>query len=55
MYRRAVFTIVRLLEGFETTRENTRGQLPSLLTEAGFTQVRPNLQRDCCLWDAAVL
>lgn len=41
MYRRAVFTIVRLLDGFETTRENARGQLPSLLTEAGFTRVRP--------------
>jgi ubiquinone/menaquinone biosynthesis C-methylase UbiE len=39
-YRRVVFTFVRLLDGFETTRENAHGQLPSLMAEAGFTQIR---------------
>ena len=37
--QRAVFTLVRLLDGFETTHENARGQLPTLIAEAGFTQV----------------
>lgn len=30
----------RLLDGFETTRENVRGELPTLIREAGFRAVR---------------
>jgi ubiquinone/menaquinone biosynthesis C-methylase UbiE len=48
-YRRAVFTTVRLLDGFETTRENARGQLSSLLTEAGFTHVTPTFSENVVL------
>lgn len=37
---RAAFLAVQLLDGFETTNDNVRGLLPSLLTEAGFQPVK---------------
>jgi hypothetical protein len=30
---------VQLLDGFETTEDSVRGRLPSLMREAGFTEV----------------
>jgi ubiquinone/menaquinone biosynthesis C-methylase UbiE len=39
-YHRAAFMFVRLLDGFQPTRENARDELPSLIAEAGFSQVR---------------
>lgn len=33
------FFLVRILDGFEVTRENARGHLPRLIAEAGFSQV----------------
>lgn len=36
---RAAFLSVRLLDGFETTRDNARGRLPRLMVEAGFCDV----------------
>lgn len=43
---RAAFTSVRLLDGFETTRDHVEGRLPCLLEEAGFRNVRPIERRD---------
>lgn len=37
---RAAFLPVRLLDGFETTRDNAEGALPRLIEEAGFENVR---------------
>ena len=34
---RAAFLIVRLLDGFEITRDNYEGRLPALMEDAGFT------------------
>lgn len=36
---RAAFLAVRLLDGFETTRDNARGRLPELIAQAGFVDV----------------
>lgn len=36
---RAAFLSVRLLDGFETTRDNAHGRLPRLMGEAGFCDV----------------
>lgn len=36
---RAAFLSVRLLDGFETTRDNAEGRLPQLMVEAGFCDV----------------
>jgi ubiquinone/menaquinone biosynthesis C-methylase UbiE len=36
---RAVFFLVQLLDGFETTRENVKGKLPQLVAESGFNDV----------------
>ena len=41
VYERVAFALVRLLDGFETTRENAQGQVASLLMEAGFADVTP--------------
>ena len=35
----AAFLQVRLLDGFDVTRDNANGNLPSLLEEAGFSQI----------------
>lgn len=36
----AAFLLVRLLDGFDTTADNVRGLIPSLLEEKGFRDVR---------------
>lgn len=36
---RGMFLIVQALDGFETTGDNVRGELPGLFLEAGFSQV----------------
>ena len=36
MFMRCLFTIVRLLDGFENTRANVKGELPALMKRAGF-------------------
>lgn len=36
---RALFVLVQLLDGFETTGDNVAGLLPAFMTEAGFTDV----------------
>lgn len=36
---RAGFFLTQLLDGFETTRDNVLGQMPALLSEAGFLDV----------------
>jgi SAM-dependent methyltransferase len=36
---RALFFGVQLLDGFENTRDNVQGRLPSLFTQAGFREV----------------
>lgn len=38
--QRVLFLLVQLLDGFETTRDSVEGNLPSLLTAAGFDKVR---------------
>jgi ubiquinone/menaquinone biosynthesis C-methylase UbiE len=37
---RAAYLGIRLLDGFETTRDNVRGLLPALMAEAGFAGAR---------------
>lgn len=37
---RAMFVVVQLLDGFQTTRDNVRGDLPELIRKAGFGEVR---------------
>lgn len=37
---RAAFLLIQLTDGFETTRDNIRGRLPSMMTRAGFDDVR---------------
>ncbi|GAB5452529.1 MAG: hypothetical protein Hals2KO_28570 [Halioglobus sp.] len=39
-FSRASFLLVQCLDGFETTRENVKGKLPSLVENAGFENVR---------------
>lgn len=36
---RGMFLVVQLFDGFETTRDNVRGDLPDLIREAGFGDV----------------
>ena len=36
---RGMFLVVQLLDGFETTRDNVRGELPKLIRESGFGDV----------------
>ena len=36
---RCMFLLVRLLDGFETTRDNARGHLPKIMRESGFSRV----------------
>ena len=36
---RGMFLVVQLLDGFETTRDNVRGDLPELIRDAGFGDV----------------
>jgi ubiquinone/menaquinone biosynthesis C-methylase UbiE len=36
---RLAFSLVRLLDGFEVTRDNARGRLPQMMKEAGFVDV----------------
>jgi len=36
---RGMFLVVQLLDGFETTRDNVRGELPELIRESGFGDV----------------
>ena len=36
---RALFVLVQLLDGFETTADNVRGRLPELIRDAGFSRV----------------
>ena len=38
--QRALFLIVQLLDGFETTRDHVTGEFPRFLHEAGFSHVR---------------
>ncbi len=37
---RSLFYIVQLLDGFETTADNVRGRLPTLIKETGFQGMR---------------
>lgn len=39
-YARAAFTSVRLLDGFDVTRDNAEGRLPTLMQAAGFHSIR---------------
>jgi SAM-dependent methyltransferase len=41
---RAGFFMLRLLDGFENTADHAAGRLPSLLTQAGFSDVRVGQQ-----------
>jgi SAM-dependent methyltransferase len=41
---RLMFYLVQLLDGFENTRDNVEGRLPTLFEEAGFEQVRLRAQ-----------
>lgn len=36
---RCMFLLVRLLDGFETTRDNARGYLPSIMRDSGFAKI----------------
>ena len=36
---RAVFLLVQLLDGFETTQENVQGKLPQIVAQSGFNDV----------------
>lgn len=38
-FMRVLFYFVQLLDGFETTRDNIQGSLPSLMDQAGFPKV----------------
>ncbi len=39
IWMRSMFLLVRLLDGFETTRDNARGYLPRIMRESGFSKV----------------
>lgn len=39
IWMRSMFLLVRLLDGFETTRDNVRGYLPKIMRESGFSKV----------------
>jgi len=39
IFQRILFFVVQLLDGFETTKDNVDGVLPSLEVESGFTHV----------------
>ncbi len=39
IWMRSMFLLVRLLDGFETTRDNARGYLPEIVRESGFSKV----------------
>ena len=39
IFQRILFFVVQLLDGFETTKDNVDGILPSLVVESGFTHV----------------
>lgn len=39
-FSRAAFLAVQMLDGFETTRDSVRGELPKLIEEAGFEALR---------------
>jgi len=39
IWMRSMFLLVRLLDGFETTRDNARGYLPKIMRESGFSKV----------------
>ncbi len=39
IWMRSMFLLVRLLDGFETTRDNARGYLPKIVRESGFSKV----------------
>lgn len=49
LWSRVKFLIVRLLDGFSTTRANVRGELPSLLVDAGWQEVEQVLQQETLL------
>lgn len=42
----SLFFVAQLFEGFETTRENREGKLPSLMSEAGFAGVVQTYSRN---------
>jgi hypothetical protein len=37
---RLVFYLVQLLDGFETTTDNVKGNIPSFIEKAGFSEVK---------------
>ena len=39
-FRRFLFYIVQLLDGFKTTQENVEGKLPDYISESGFIEVK---------------
>ena len=39
IFQRILFFVVQLLDGFETTKDNVDGVIPSLVVESGFTHV----------------
>ena len=39
IFQRILFFVVQVLDGFETTKDNVDGVIPSLVVESGFTHV----------------
>lgn len=40
-YTRLAFTAVRMLDGFDVTRDSVEGRLPDLMVQTGFVEVHP--------------
>ena len=51
---RAAFLLVQMLDGFETTSGNVRGELPEAFRNAGFKDVRETCRYDS-VWDTLAL
>lgn len=55
LWMRLAFLPVQVLDGFETTRDNVEGALPSLLREAGFLRVEETYRQRTPLGSMAIL
>mgnify|MGYP000108133280 CR=1 FL=1 len=51
---RGAFLVVQLLDGFETTRDHVRGELPGLLRQAGFADVQETFRQRTPLGSMAI-
>lgn len=51
---RTLFVLVQLLDGFETTRDNVRGELPVLIRKAGFRGVEETYRQRTVLGSMAI-